>query len=179
MVFTMDPDKSTISFLLKGNVHDTHGSVIKFSLKVFALLDSEGLLIKPEVSLKINAHNLDTKHTGINKRMKKKFLEVEKYPDIIFSSTGFKPGPEAFQPLRLATRGQPLRFDLAGDLTIHGTTNSIVLKVTAFQQDNQLVTEGHTTISLKDFGIKNPSLLFMRVSDQVTIDFHIILMLIK
>ena len=73
----------------------------------------------------------------------------------------------------IQTREQPLLFDLEGDLALHGKTKRVIVKISTYQFNDRLITEGSTVLFLKDFAIRNPSLLFLRVSNEVKINFHI------
>jgi len=76
------------------------------------------------------------------------FLEVDKYPTIAFKSTGVE------------SAGTD-RYQLAGDLTIKGTTRPVTLNVIKYGEFNDPNMMGHrigyaaeTTINRKDFGMR-------------------------
>jgi hypothetical protein len=100
-------------------------------------------------------------------------MEVHIYPEISFSGKSAGTGLEQSPALSAATKEQPVAFDLAGTLAIHGVTRDITIPVTAYLENGLLITEGTTPLQLPDFNIKNPSWLFMRTEDLVTIKFHI------
>ena len=171
--FDIDQDNSIITFFLKGNVHDTLGSPKEIFAGVFTDISPRGTLAGGGVRIKINAADLDTKDAGRDKRMKKKFLEVNKYPEIIFNSTGIKSSDLPAKPLDSITKDNPLQFELSGALTIHGVSRKISLGVNVYFFADKLIAEGSTTLVLQDYSIKNPSFLFFRTDDLVTIEFHI------
>jgi polyisoprenoid-binding protein YceI len=75
------------------------------------------------------------------------FLEVEKFPEITFTSTSVEPaGPD--------------RYTLTGDLTVKGTTHPVSLDVTMYGELNDPEMMGHRIaygatgkINRKDFGV--------------------------
>lgn len=170
--FAVDQDKSQINFFLKGNVHDTHGSVNKIAGTVNTVVSSAGGLKQATIAITIQAKDLDTKNEKRDQRMQNKFLEAKKYPEIVFQSTDLQTTLEP-QPFTLATQEQPLSFDLHGKLMLHGITKKIVVKVTAYLFHDRLITNGTAVLDLRDFGIKNPSMLFLRVDNEVQLDFHV------
>ncbi len=171
--FVLDQGKSRISFLLKGNTHDTKGSVTKMQCSISMLVSPDGLFSVPDVQIVINPDDIDTKNGIRNRRMKKTFLEIDKFPEIIFRATEIKKKqgqPEVYANLKATT---PFPFDLGGELTLHGKTKKISLKINASFLDDRLIADGETTLDLRDFAIKNPSLLFFRVANEVLIQFHV------
>jgi polyisoprenoid-binding protein YceI len=85
------------------------------------------------------------------------FLEVEKYPEITFKSTGVQAaGPD--------------QYTLNGDLTIKGNTHPVALQVTRYGEFNDPGMMGHriaygatTKINRKDFGLTFNAILDGRI----------------
>jgi len=70
------------------------------------------------VSLTIDAASIDTNNKMRDADLRSKhFFEVQKYPTITFKSTSFKRTGEG-------------KYDVTGDLTLHGVTKSITIPVT-------------------------------------------------
>ena len=100
------------------------------------------------------------------------FLEVEKYPEIIFKSTSVEPSAGG-------------HFKLTGDLTIKETTRPVVLDVTRYGEFNDPGMMGHriaygatTKINRKNFGLSFNAVLDGRlvVSEdiQITIEGELV-----
>ena len=170
--FAVDPEKSSIAFLLDGNVHNTHGSVKTIEGRVTVAISPDAALKKAEVSISMNADDLDTDNEKRDTRMKDKFLEVKKYPRIDFTSTDVT-SLLGTEEIILFQAGNPLTIDLPGKLALHGVTKAITVEVTLSLVGDRLIAKGKTTLNLKDFNIKNPSMMFLRVSNEVQITFHI------
>ena len=171
--FTFKPDTSFISYFLAGNVHDTLGYVRKMQGSASASVGAEGRMTAAAVQFTFAAQEMNSDDEARDKRMYKKFMEIHIYPEISFSGKSAGTGLAQAPALSAATKEQPLAFDLAGTLTIHGVTRDITIPLTAYSENGLLITEGTTTLQLPDFNIKNPSWLFMRTEDLVTIEFHI------
>ena len=104
---------------------------------------------KSSVNVTIDAASVDTRVENRDKDLRSDhFFEVEKYPTITFKSTKVE-------------QVAPGQLKVTGDLTIHGTTKSVVLDVegpTAPVKDpwgNQRAAVSATTkINRQDFGVK-------------------------
>jgi polyisoprenoid-binding protein YceI len=71
---------------------------------------------KSSIDVNIDASSVSTGFAALDKHLKSKdFLEVETYPEIIFKSTSIKKTGEK-------------KFDVTGNLTMHGVTKPVVLK---------------------------------------------------
>jgi polyisoprenoid-binding protein YceI len=88
-----------------------------------------------------------------------KALDVERYPEVTFTSTEV-----------VMTEGT---LDIAGDLTIHGVTEP--LDTTLTLADGRAT--GSITVTQTDFGIKPYSAMLgqLKVSDDVTVELDIAL----
>ena len=171
--FTFKPETSFISYFLAGNIHDTLGYVRTMQGSATAALDTDGRMTAAAVQFTFAAQVMNSDDEARDKRMYKKFMEIHIYPEISFSGKSAGTGLEQASAVSAATKEQPLSFDLAGTLAIHGVTRDITIPVTAYPENGLLITEGTTTLQLPDFNIKNPSWLFMRTEDLVKIEFHI------
>ncbi|MEI6126981.1 MAG: YceI family protein [Pseudomonadota bacterium] len=170
---TFKPDTSYISYFLKGNVHDTLGYVKKISGSASGVIAADGRLTVVAVKFTFAAETMDSKDQKRDERMKKKFMEINLYPDIVYRSTAAGAGLQDAGPVTQATKDHPLAFDLEGVLTVHGTTKAITIPVTVYPGNNLLNVEGKTILQLKDYAINNPSFFIFRTEDSVAIEFHI------
>jgi polyisoprenoid-binding protein YceI len=85
-------------------------------------------------------------------------LDIDKFPTIEFKSSSIQPGPSG-------------GWDVTGALTIHGTTQTIHLHVSAANGRYQ----GSTTLKQTDFGIRPITIAggTVKVKDEIKIDFDI------
>jgi len=85
-------------------------------------------------------------------------LDSERYPEIVFKSTGAEPAGQ---------RGWTLR----GNLTMRGQTRPITVQVTL----KDVRYTGEATVRLTDFGIKPPGVMGVKAKDEVKIDFDVLM----
>jgi polyisoprenoid-binding protein YceI len=143
--WTIDPDHSVAVFSIRhmmiANVHG-HFNKIKGTIHF-----DPGDVIHSSVEVSIDASSICT---GIKKRddhlRSPDFLDVEKYPEILFKSTEVE-----------STDGR--RCKVKGDLTIHGVTQTVTLEVEYFGPikspfgATSLGFSAKTRINREDFGI--------------------------
>ena len=114
-----------------------------------------------------NFNSVSTASDARDKHLKSPdFFDAAKFATITFKSKAWKATGES-------------TFDVTGDLTIHGVTKEVVLKVTSLgfgsgMQGAQLSGwEAATTIKKSDFGVTGPAMLSAAVGDDVAITIGI------
>jgi polyisoprenoid-binding protein YceI len=102
---------------------------------------------KSKVEVEIDAASIDTKEPQRDTHLRSAdFFEVEKYPHITFKSTAVRPGDDG-------------RFEIDGDLTMHGVTRPVVLhaeyagRTKHPQMGERIGFSAHVSVSRKDFGL--------------------------
>jgi len=168
-----DNEKSELSFFLKGNVHDTLGFPEKIDGAATIFISKDGKLAGGEGNVILEAAKLDTKDRKRDKRMKKKFLHVKKFPHITFSTTSITPEQDVKNIAVKTSKDKPLPVKIKGDLTIHGVTKEIELNVATYFEGERIIADSQTILLLQDYNIKNPSLLWFKTENEVHIKFHI------
>lgn len=91
------------------------------------------------------------------------FLDVEKHPEVTFTSTAVKPLEEG-------------KLLLSGDLTLHGKTRSVELPVTVTQNGAELSGNGKIVVKQSDYGIKpcNKFLGAVKCADEVALHLFLV-----
>lgn len=103
----------------------------------------------------------------INKEIRELVLEIAKYPEIIFKSTGVTG--------RLTSGGQ-YEAQIAGALTLHGVTRRIVLPALVTLSGHTLRAQGEFEMKRGDYGVKATSALHgtIRVRDKLKLMYDIV-----
>ncbi len=153
----LDPANTQINFTLTGFPHTTTGS--------FKLKRGE-LRVDPETGSATGSIVVEAAsgNTGIGMRdsnMKDNILEVQRYPEISFTP-------------RLV-RGSPLpqgdfTMQVDGILLLHGDRHDLTMDVAIKPNGKGFAATTHFVVPYVRWGLKNPSLLFLTVSDEVAID---------
>ena len=166
--YTLDPAHTRIGFVAR------HAMVTKVR-GAFNEFEGTGTLdgtnpANSRVQVTIDAASIDTRNAQRDEHLRgNDFLSMKEYPKITFSSTGVR-------QLDATT------FEVTGDLTIKGVTNSITVPFTfeGAAKDPfgnlRIGFEGSVTINRKDYGITWNAALEtggVLVSDKVTLEFEI------
>ncbi|MDZ4676950.1 MAG: YceI family protein [Oligoflexia bacterium] len=108
---------------------------------------------------------LDTKIKLRNEHTKKKYLEIDKYPEARLEITEVKfPGPIPKGDFSLDN------LSFQGKLTVHGVTKPVVGKTKIEREGNTISVEAGFTIKVIDFNIKTPSFAGITMADNVNIE---------
>jgi polyisoprenoid-binding protein YceI len=158
-VLDLDATRTKVAFTLADVLHTVHGD---FKLKTGSIRfdTSTGQAAGGVV---IDATSGASGSGGRDRRMHKSILESEKYPEITFH-------PDRFQG-RLAPEGGS-DIELHGMFGIHGAEHEVTLKTTVHVQGDQITATTHFVVPYVEWGMKNPSTLFLRVGDKVNIDLQ-------
>lgn len=150
--WTIDPMHAAAHFSIK---HMMISTVRGGFGKVTGTVNYDGKnLAKAKVNATIDATTINTGEAKRDEHLRNKdFFDTEKFPNITFKSTAIKP----------AGKG---KFNMTGDLTMHGVTKPVTLAVEGPSQaikDKQGGTKvgfsATGTIKRKDFGISYNSVL--------------------
>jgi len=157
IVLNPDPATATVQFKLSATLHTVHGS---FKVK------RGGIRFDPATG-KISGEivvDASSGASGDDKRdrnMHKDILESAKYPEIVFT-------PDRVDGA-VAPQGAS-QIQVHGVFRIHGTAHEITLPVEVRMSNGQASARTSFTIPYVKWGMKNPSSLFLRVSDKVEIE---------
>ncbi len=166
--YTIDPSHSQVGFVARhAMVTKVRGSFNDFTgTASFDAADPSAT----SVTVTIKAASIDTRNAQRDEHLRgNDFFAMDEHPEITFVSTGF------------AWTGENT-FDLTGDLTIKGVTNSITIPFTweGAATDPfgnlRLGFEGSTAINRSDYGVSWNAALetggFL-VSDKVVLEFEV------
>jgi len=156
----LDPARTTVQFTLGASLHSVHGS---FKLKRGAIrFDPATGKIGGEAV--VDATSGESGSDGRDRRMHDGILESARYPDIVFV-------PDRVEG-SVARQGAS-QVEVHGRFRIHGAEHEVMLPVQVQMTqtaEGQAIAKIHFTIPYVKWGLKNPSTLFLRVSDKVDID---------
>ncbi|HEV2842951.1 MAG TPA: YceI family protein [Chthoniobacterales bacterium] len=164
-IFKFDPTHSTIAFKVRHLLGTAKGRFTKFNGTIE--VDREHPE-KSSVVATIQAASIDTANPKRDDHLRTAdFFDVRKYPEITFKSRGVKTtGPNA--------------GEIAGDLTMHGVTRPITLKVQLLS-DAKPAAETPTTrwrvttapLKRSDFGVGKGTGGEFMIGDDVSVEIEI------
>lgn len=153
----IDPAKSTVKFTLDASLHTVHGS---FQLKPAALkFDPASGQISGEIV--VDAKSGQTGNGMRDRKMNKDVLESESYPEISFH-------PDHVDGV--VKNSGTSSVNVRGMFNLHGVERQITVPAQVDMENGTWSVAVHFTVPYQKWGLKNPSTLFLRVSDSVQID---------
>jgi polyisoprenoid-binding protein YceI len=156
--YQVDPATTSVNFTVGDVLHTVHGT---FKLKHGELqLQSAG---KMSGEIVVDAASGNSGSAMRDRKMHKEVLESKKYPEINFR-------PDRFDG-NVAEHGKSTVM-VHGLFAIHGTEREISVPAQVEMDGDHWTANVHFTIPYAKWGMKNPSTLFLRVSDTVTIDLQ-------
>ena len=154
--YQVDPGRSSVKFTLGDVLHTVHGT---FKVKQGGLkVASDG---KVSGQIVVDAGSGDSGSGMRDGKMHKEILESVRYPEV------------AFRPDRIdgavASSGKSSVL-IHGMFNVHGVDHEITVPAQVESSGEQWSATVHFTVPYQKWGMKNPSTLFLRVSDTVEID---------
>ncbi len=156
-VVQLDPAKTTVKFTLHDVLHTIHGT---FRLKsgVIHFDPSTG---EASGNVIIDATSGESGNQSRDKKMHKNILQSQQYPTIEFVPN---------QVIgKVAPQGSS-QVQVKGTFQLHGSQHDVTLALPVQVTGDQLSATTHFDVPYEAWGLKNPSTLFLRVSNTVQID---------
>ena len=152
----LDPASTKVEFTLGDVLHTVHG---KFKLR------SGNIRFNPESGeasgeLIVDAASGDSGSHARDHKMNANVLESDRYPDIIF------------RPDRVIGKVAPegkSNVEVHGMFVIHGEGHEMTAPVEVTSSHGEYSATAHFAVPYVKWGMKNPSTLFLRVSQDVQI----------
>ena len=157
MTLELDPAKTRVEFTLGATLHTVHGT---FALKRGTIHfnpsagSASGIVIA-------DATSGDSGNKGRDHKMHQEILESQRFPEITFT-------PKKLSGKVELQRDSSVAVD--GILRLHGTDHPMTLTLPVKSTGQNLSARTQIVIPYIAWGLKNPSTVFLHVSDKVEID---------
>ena len=155
----LDPALSGVTISLTGNFHTVEGS---FALKHGAV-KYDPATGKANGEVVFDATSGKTGSDGRDRKMHKEVLESASFPEISFRPNHAEGA--------LAASGDST-VQVHGIFSIHGADHELTIPVTVHLENSTWTAKAAFQIPYAKWGMKNPSVLFLRVAGFVDIQFH-------
>jgi polyisoprenoid-binding protein YceI len=154
--FQVDLSQSSVKFTLGDVLHTVHGT---FKVKRGALhIDPSGNISGVIV---VDAQSGNSGNGMRDGKMHREVLESERYPEISFR-------PDRVESAVPASGNSSVKIH--GIFNIHGVDREITVPAQIELSADHWTANVHFTVPYEKWGMKNPSTLFLRVSNSVEID---------
>ena len=158
-VLELDPALTQVTFTLGAVLHTVHGT---FKLKSGTVKfdpasgHASGLVV-------IDAASGNSDNSGRDHKMHKDVLESAQYPEVTFT-------PQQVQG-QVLPKGD-FKVQVLGSFTLHGTSHPLTLAIQAHLAADRFTADTQFPVPYQNWGLKNPSTLFLRVDDIVNLSIH-------
>ena len=158
--FVLDPASTELTFLLEATGHDVEGHLYlrEGSLRY----DAEAGTAAGRIVL--GAAKTATGNEKRDKTMHKKVLESALFPEIVFV------------PSKIAGQIEESgagRFELQGTITLHGDEHAVAMPTeVTVADDGSLAAHATLDVPFVEWGLEDPSILFLRVAKVVKVDIR-------
>ena len=141
------------------------------AIKGGIVVDAAGRVIADQSRIVIDVTTLKSDQENRDRMVQTRLLETGKFPTVEIKVTELR-GLKIPWPATGA-----LKFDLVGDLTIHGVTKPWTWQIEASPKDGGLAGRASTALKFGDFGMPVPtSMRLLSVEDNLKLefDFHFV-----
>lgn len=159
MVLRCNASQTAVDFTLSDVLHTVHGT---FQWKR-GEIHFDPVTGKVSGEIVFDATSGKTGSDARDRKMHKDVLESGRYPEISFR-------PDRVDGKVSAAEGSTVQIH--GAFGIHGADHEITVPVVVRLAADQWQASAHFQVPYAKWGMKNPSVLFLRVGDIVDIDFH-------
>ncbi len=155
LALRLDPPHTSINFTLADVLHTVRGSF---------LLERGNLRFNPASErlsgeIVVNAKSGQSGNSMRDRKMHKEVLESGQYPEIVFRPDGVEGAVQANSLVRVH-----------GIFSIHGMDHEVTVPAKVEISSDRWIASLHFTVPYANWGMKNPSTLFLRVSGTVDIE---------
>lgn len=159
LLLQLDPARSGADIILAANLHTVHGS---FSLKL-GTVHFDPATGKASGEIVFDATSGQTGNNSRDNKMRKDVIQSGRYPEIVFH-------PDRADGI-LSTSGDST-LQVHGMFGIHGVEHEVTFPVQVNLAGNSWTAKALFQVPYVNWGMKNPSVLFLRVSDTVQVKFY-------
>jgi polyisoprenoid-binding protein YceI len=163
--FRLNPDESQITT----KIADPFGGVVEGTFRLRqgeARGDPDRLAESASVSLVIDTASYNSNIGLRDQDVQEYYLEVKQHPVIRFNG--------ALAEKAERTSQDAWQITVKGRLDLHGVQREIVVPVRLLYQQNRIVAQGSFRLSLAEFNIAAPRLLFLKSGNQAEVNFRLV-----
>jgi polyisoprenoid-binding protein YceI len=158
--YSVDPSASVMKFHLHHKMHEVDGKSSQIEGK--AVLAEDG---KVMAMVRVPAASFDTGDGNRDSHMRET-LESAKFPFVVFKGVTSLVVP--------AAQGKPLETKIVGELDFHGVKKPLSVPAQlVFERDGSVTVSAKFTVNLEAHKIERPSLLFVKVDEDVQLDVQL------
>lgn len=155
-VLTLNPQESQVTFLLGATGHDVEGTLHMKSGELHLQVDDRTASGK----VTLDALKTDTGSKRRDKKMHSEVLESERHPLIVFEAQRWTG--------EVASQGKS-EIEVIGTMTLVGKSHPMTLPIQFEVDGDRLSGQSTFTVPFIEWGLRDPSILFLSVDKEVEV----------
>ena len=168
-VFTIIPGESSVTYEV-GEVFINQDNAFNMAVGITPAISGEVFVDRENpqnssigpVTVDISQFTSDSQRR--DNAIRERFLESAQFPNAVFNPTGIQGLPGSYQ------EGEPISFQVTGDLTVRDVTRPVTFDVTFVGDGNTMTGEATTLILMSDFGFGPISIAgILNTEDEVNV----------
>ncbi len=163
--FVVEPgEPNQVIFFSKAPMESFEGKTDRISGTL--TVDPARLSGKVTCTFQVDMASLETGIGLRDRHMRDNHLDTKEFPEATFEGGTL----EEVSASALAV-GVPVTLDLVGEFTLHGVTREITVATEAtLNEEGGIEVVGRFTVNLKDYDIKRPGFLMMKLSEDQDVE---------
>ena len=162
--FAVVPAESSLTFEANSTLHKVHGRADALAGYVEAAWDGDApLALDPAPRMRVE-FNVERLRSGndLQDREMWKMIDSRRFPLIAAEMREIKQG------------SAPGKYQAAGDITLAGRVRRYDGEMRVTHDGDGMLVEGDLVVDIRDFGLRPPNLLIIRVDPQVKVHLHLV-----
>jgi polyisoprenoid-binding protein YceI len=170
-IFRIVPGESTVTYEV-GEVFLNQNNAFNLAVGMTSGINGEVFVDRANpqnssigpISVDISQFTSDSQRR--DNAIRERFLESTQFPMAVFNPTNIQGLPGSYE------EGQPISFQVTGDLTVRGVSRPVTFDVTFVGEGNTMTGEATTMILMSDFGFGPISIGgILNTEDEVNVKF--------
>jgi polyisoprenoid-binding protein YceI len=162
--FTVSRVDSWMTFEARSNLHAVHGKTTDLDGYIEAGWNADGTLVAetaPKMHVEFPVERLRSGN-GMQDREMWKLIDSKRFPRVTADLRKLQPA---------SSLG---RYTADGDITLAGRPRKYQGDLTFARSDSSITIDGELDVDIRDFGLRPPQLLIMKVDPKVTVRLHLV-----
>lgn len=162
--YAVTPATSSLAFEARSTLHSVHGTAADLSGFIEVTWSADGTFVTdsaPKMHVEFPVESLRTGN-GLQDREMWKVVDSKRFPRVAGDLRDLPPA---------STSGT---YAATGDITLAGRSRQYQGELTFTHEGDGLTIDGEVSVDIRDFGLKPPSLLMMKVDPVVQVRLHLV-----